>query len=81
LAAELKTLHEGAAILAFGTIAHQAVLKAYGLKQLGADLVLVITPNMHTICSGPRGFLSRQSLYVQNQAFDESYVYGGFSGD
>lgn len=32
LAAELKTLPQGAVILALGTIAHQAVLKAYGLK-------------------------------------------------
>jgi uracil-DNA glycosylase len=32
LAAELQTLPEKAAILALGTIAHQAVLKAYGLK-------------------------------------------------
>jgi uracil-DNA glycosylase family 4 len=32
LAAELKTLPEKAVILALGTIAHQAVLKAYGLK-------------------------------------------------
>jgi uracil-DNA glycosylase family 4 len=32
LAAELKTLPEKAVILALGNIAHQAVLKAYGLK-------------------------------------------------
>ncbi|MBF6647981.1 uracil-DNA glycosylase [Methylobacter sp. BlB1] len=32
LAVELKTLPQGAVILALGTIAHQAVLKAYGLK-------------------------------------------------
>lgn len=32
LAAELKTLAEGAVILALGTVAHQAVLKALGLK-------------------------------------------------
>jgi uracil-DNA glycosylase family 4 len=32
LAAELKTLPEKAVILALGTIAHRAVLKAYGLK-------------------------------------------------
>jgi uracil-DNA glycosylase family 4 len=32
LAAELKALPLGAVILALGTIAHQAVLKAYGLK-------------------------------------------------
>ncbi|WP_442498766.1 uracil-DNA glycosylase [Methylobacter sp. sgz302048] len=32
LAAELKTLPQGAVILALGTIAHQAVLKAYELK-------------------------------------------------
>jgi uracil-DNA glycosylase family 4 len=32
LAAELKTLPQGAVILALGTIAHQAVLKAHGLK-------------------------------------------------
>ena len=32
LAAELKTLPEQAVILALGSIAHQAVLKAYGLK-------------------------------------------------
>lgn len=32
LAAELKTLPQDAVILALGTIAHQAVLKAYGLK-------------------------------------------------
>jgi len=32
LAAELKSLPEQAVILALGTIAHQAVLKAYGLK-------------------------------------------------
>ena len=33
LAAELKTLPEQAVILALGLVAHQAVLKAYGLKQ------------------------------------------------
>ena len=32
LAAELKTLPEQAVILALGSIAHQSVLKAYGLK-------------------------------------------------
>ncbi len=32
LAAELQTLPEGAVILALGNIAHQAVLRAYGLK-------------------------------------------------
>jgi uracil-DNA glycosylase family 4 len=32
LSAELKTLPENAVILALGSIAHQAVLKAYGLK-------------------------------------------------
>ena len=32
LAAELKTLPERAIILALGSVAHQAVIKAYGLK-------------------------------------------------
>ncbi|MGZ4993608.1 MAG: uracil-DNA glycosylase [Methylobacter sp.] len=36
LAAELKTLPEQAVILALGLVAHQAVLKAYGLKQSSA---------------------------------------------
>ena len=36
LAAELKTLPEQAVILALGTVAHQAVLKACQLKQSGA---------------------------------------------
>ncbi|MCX7099514.1 MAG: uracil-DNA glycosylase [Methylococcales bacterium] len=36
LAAELKTLPKGAVILALGTIAHQAVLKASGLKPSAA---------------------------------------------
>ena len=35
LAAELATLKEGAVILALGTIAHNAVLRAVGLKQNG----------------------------------------------
>ncbi|MGZ4976163.1 MAG: uracil-DNA glycosylase [Methylobacter sp.] len=36
LAFELKTLPEQAVILALGLVAHQAVLKAYGLKQSSA---------------------------------------------
>ena len=36
LTAELKTLPEQAVILALGTVAHQAVLKAYNLKLSGA---------------------------------------------
>jgi uracil-DNA glycosylase family 4 len=36
LAAELATLPEGAVILALGTVAHQAVLKAVGLKASSA---------------------------------------------
>jgi len=36
LAAELATLPEGAVILALGTVAHQAVLKALGLKASSA---------------------------------------------
>jgi uracil-DNA glycosylase family 4 len=36
LAAELRTLPEQAVILALGLVAHQAVLKAYGLKQSSA---------------------------------------------
>jgi uracil-DNA glycosylase len=36
LSAELTSLPERAVILALGTVAHQAVLKAYGLKQNGA---------------------------------------------
>ncbi|MEN9756059.1 MAG: hypothetical protein RL755_246 [Pseudomonadota bacterium] len=36
LSAELKTLPENAVILALGNIAHQAVLKAYGLKVASA---------------------------------------------
>ncbi len=36
LSAELKTLPEQAVILALGLVAHQAVLKAYGLKQSSA---------------------------------------------
>lgn len=39
LAAELKTLPEQAVILALGLVAHQAVLKAYGLKQSSAKFV------------------------------------------
>ena len=36
LAAELKTLPERAVILALGSVAHQAVIKAYGLKPSSA---------------------------------------------
>ena len=36
LAAELKTLPEQAVVLALGTVAHQAVLKAYNLKMSSA---------------------------------------------
>jgi len=39
LSAELKTLPEQAVILALGSIAHQAVLKAYGLKLSSAKFV------------------------------------------
>ena len=39
LAAELFTLPERAVILALGLVAHQAILKAYGLKQSSAKFV------------------------------------------
>lgn len=52
LAAELKTLPEQAVILALGSIAHQAILKAYGLKLSSAKFAhnaLHVLPNGHTL--------------------------------
>jgi uracil-DNA glycosylase len=58
LAAELATLPEGAVILALGTVAHQAVLKALGLKPTQAKFAhnaehplpngLVLVDSYHT---------------------------------
>ena len=50
LAAELKTLPEHAVILALGTVAHQAVLKAYHLKPSSA----VFAHNAQHILPGER---------------------------
>lgn len=46
LAAELKTLPEKAVILALGNIAHQAVLKAYGMKLSSAKFGHNATHNL-----------------------------------
>ena len=49
LAAELKTLPEQAVILALGLVAHQAVLKAYGLKLSSAKFAHNV---QHTLPDG-----------------------------
>jgi uracil-DNA glycosylase family 4 len=78
LAAELKTLPEKAVILALGNIAHQAVLKAYGVKlssaKFGHNVTHYLADGRYLVDSYHTSRYNMQTKRLTKQMFTEVFL-------